>query len=89
MKKTLITILKVAILLAIVIWIAIVFLEFLNVKKGENPKFAVAKTVKTYEDGSNTIYYGLGYKVIKYNRACQATEFGPIFITERENPCKK
>lgn len=56
--------------------------------KGQDPKFCISKLTKEYEDGSNYICTGLGYKMIRYNRSCMpaATEFGPIIIKERD--CK-
>lgn len=47
------------------------------------PLFAVE--VKTYKDGGTKVYYGLGYKVIRYHviDGRQDTDFGTWFIQYR------
>ena len=85
MKKTILTILKILFLLAILIWIILVFVDYFQVKKGEKPTYCLKEQINEYADGSNTICVGLGYKTIYYNREClKATEFGPFFIQERQ-----
>ncbi len=85
MKKTIITILKIAILVILFIWIVIVFTDYFRVRQSKDPLFCIKKETKSYNDGSNTICHGLGYKMIKYDREClKATEFGPFIIKERQ-----
>lgn len=58
--------------IAIIISIDIVSVSLYNKK----PYFAIC--MKTYNDGGTKVYYGLGYKVIKYNqkKGRQDTEIG-------------
>lgn len=85
MKKVIITILKVLILLILFLWIVLVFVDYFRVRNNNNPLFCLSEETKTYEDGSNYICNGLGYKMIRYNRTClSATEFGPFIIKERQ-----
>ena len=84
MKKIIITVLKVIILVFLFAWIVIVFTDFFRVKGGKDPMFCISEETKTYNDGTNYICHGLGYKMIKYTRSClTATEFGPFIIKER------
>ena len=86
MKKVLTVIFKILILLAIVSWVIVVCYDFFQVKKEKNPKFCIYETVHKYDDGETYECVGLGYKVYKYRRyTLTATEFGPIFISERQN----
>ena len=86
MKKGLIFCLKILVLVAIVVWVIIVCYDFFQVKNQKDPKFCIYETVHKYDDGSTYECVGLGYKVYKYRRtALTATEFGPIFIGERQN----
>ena len=85
MKKTIFLILKITILVILFAWIIIVFTDYFRVRQGNNPMFCLSEETKQYEDGSNYICTGLGYKMIKYNRTClSATEFGPFIIKERQ-----
>ena len=85
MKKTFFTILKVVVLILILLWIVMVFVDYFKVKNGGRPTVCLSEQIKEYEDGSNTICYGFGYKTIFYNRTClKATEFGPFIIKERQ-----
>lgn len=85
MKKTILFILKIAVLVILFAWIIIVFVDYFRVRQGNNPMFCLSEEIKEYEDGSNYICKGLGYKMIKYNRTClAATEFGPFIIKERQ-----
>ncbi len=84
MKKTVITVIKVAVLAFIFLWIVMVFTDYFRVRQSKNPMFCFSENEKEYDDG--TVYFcnGLGYKMIRYNRECLgATEFGPFFIKER------
>ena len=84
MKKTLILILKIAILLFLFFWIVMVFTDYFRVRQNKNPMFCISKVEHEYDDGNTYICTGLGYKMIRYNRDClAATEFGPFLIKER------
>ncbi len=85
MKKTIVTILKVAILIILFAWIVIVFTDYFRVRQSKDPMFCLSEETHDYADGSNYICHGLGYKMIRYNRTClAATEFGPFIIKERQ-----
>lgn len=85
MKKTIMTILKIMILIILFAWIVIVFTDYFRVRQSKDPMFCIKEETKEYADGTNTICHGLGYKMIKYNREClKATEFGPFIIKERQ-----
>ena len=84
MKKNLIFSLKIAIIVCMFGWIVIVFTDYFRVRQNKEPLFCIHKVEQPYEDGTNTICTGLGYKAIKYNRDClNASEFGPFIIKER------
>ena len=51
----------------IIVLICIIAIDILAVKKFNAGPFFVIET-KTYDDGGTKEYYGLGYKVIKYNQ---------------------
>lgn len=79
------TILKVLILFILFMWIILVFVDYFRVRNNNDPLFCLSKKTITYEDGTNFICNGLGYKMIRYNREClKATEFGPFIIKERQ-----
>ena len=85
MKNKIMVVLKVLILIILFIWIVIVFSDYFRVRQGKEPMFCISNSVKDYTDGSTSICTGIGYKAIKYERAClNATEFGPFFISERQ-----
>ncbi len=85
MKKAFPIIVKSLVLLLILAWIILVFVDYFQVKNGKKPFYCLKEQTVEYADGSNTICVGLGYKTIYYNRAClKATEFGPFFIQERK-----
>ncbi len=76
---------KILILLILFLWIVLVFVDYFRVRNNQDPLFCLSKETNTYEDGSNSICNGLGYKMIRYNREClKATEFGPFIIKERQ-----
>ena len=86
MKNGLKTFLKIMVLILLATWVVIVCYDFFRVKDEKKPKFCVYETVHKYDDGQTYECVGLGYKVFKYKRtALTATEFGPIFISERQN----
>ena len=51
----------------IIVLISMISIDVVSVKKfAKGPFFAIP--LKTYKDGGTKVYYGLGYKVIKYNQ---------------------
>lgn len=86
MKRVIITSIKVLIILIIVAWISIIFVDYFKAKDDKAPKFCISEETKTYDDGTVYICTGIGYKVINYNRkSISAVEFGPFFIKERNS----
>ncbi len=84
MKRTVTTILKLLVIALIIAWIGIIFVDYFNVTKGDEPKFCIKEEVKTYDDGTVYSCLGLGYKVYRYERlSINAVEFGPFFIKEK------
>lgn len=84
-KKIIITILKVLILFILFGWVVLVFTDYFRVTSGKDPLFCISEKTTNYPDGANYTCTGLGYKMIRYNRACMsATEFGPFLIKERQ-----
>ena len=56
-----------AIFLLILVLIIITVVDIVSVSKyNQGPYFAI--NTKTYKDGGTKVYYGIGYKVIKYNQ---------------------
>ena len=86
MKKVLTIFLKIMVLVCLVVWVSIVCYDFFKVKAEKYPKFCLSEYTHHYDDGITYECVGLGYKVFKYKRfSITATEFGPIFISERQN----
>lgn len=86
MKKGLIIALKVVVLIAFVIWVCIVFVDYFKTRNDKMPIFCIKETTYNYDDGHTYECVGLGYKMYKYERdSITATEFGPIFIEQRNN----
>ena len=83
MKRIIETILKVVIIVLIVAWVAIVFIDFFRSKSEKNPYFCIKTQTKVYDDGTTYECIGLGYKMYRYNRSFNAVEFGPFYIKER------
>lgn len=86
MKKTLGIIFKVLLLVLIVMYASIIFLEY-NRYNNDLPMLLVLKEeTLTYDDGHVYIYYGPGYKSIIYERdSLHGKEFGHIFINVRDS----
>lgn len=62
-----------------------VFTDYFRVTQNKDPMFCISEKTVEYEDGSNYICTGLGYRAIRYSRSClAATEFGPFLIQERQ-----
>lgn len=73
---------KVLLILAIVVWLTIVFIDFFRTKSEKDPLFCLKTQIKKYPDGETFECIGLGYKMYRYNRSFSAVEFGPFFIKE-------
>lgn len=82
MKRIIENIVKVLVILLIIAWIVIIFIDYFRVGQGKNPKFCLTEEVIKYEDGETYKCVGLGYKMFRYNRKCSGIEFGPFFIKE-------
>ena len=86
MKKGIIFLLKILILVLITVWVVIVCIDYFRTKDEKAPKFCLYETTHNYQDGITYECVGFGYKVYKYKRlSITATEFGPVFIKERQN----
>ena len=85
MKKIIVNSIKVFIILLIIVWIVIIFVDYFKAKDGDNLRFCIKEELKTYDDGTVYICTGLGYKAYRYERkSISAVEFGPFFIQERQ-----
>ena len=86
MKKIISIIFKVLVILAIIAWVGIIFVDYFKATSTGEPIFCIKEETKNYNDGSVYICTGLGYKMIRYDRkSISAVEFGPFFIQERNN----
>lgn len=84
MKKGLIFALKIMVLVAFVVWVCVVFVDYFKTRNDKMPVFCIKETTYNYDDGKTYECVGLGYKMYKYERdSITATEFGPIFIKQR------
>ncbi len=85
MKKIFVLILKIIILVALVVWVSIVFCDYFRTRNDKKPYFCLSEKNYSYDDGTTYECVGLGYKMYKYNRkSIKATEFGPIIIQQRK-----
>lgn len=84
-KSVVLRIINIALWVLLLAWMALVILDFINIKNNKDPKYCWFNNKTTeYSDGSVTECSGIGYKVIKYNRASyNAIEFGPFWIKDR------
>ena len=92
MKRIIENILKVLVILLIVAWVVIVFIDFFRTTENKNPKFCIKTQVKNYPDGTTFECIGLGYEMYRYNRVCGSVRFGPFFIKEyltKEELCQE
>lgn len=86
MKKIIVNIFKVMVILLVIAWIAIIFIDYFNVTNDKEPQFCIKEETKTYDDGTVYSCTGLGYKLFRYDRkSISAVEFGPFFIQERQS----
>ena len=85
MRKTLGIIFKALLVGLVISWMGLIMVESYRYKKDLPMLVVLNKDVKNYEDGNVTIYYGLGYKKIEYQRtSIYGKEFGHIFIRVRD-----
>lgn len=62
------------------IWMAFCVTDFILVKTNNKPIFCAFDKVKEYDDGKVTTCYGLGYKVLDYDRQkFSALDFAPLW----------
>lgn len=80
-------IIKIIILVLIISWIALFFVDYFKARKGISPTFCLKEETKTYDDGTVYSCTSFGYKMYKYNRTSvnASIEFGPFFLKERGN----
>ena len=77
---------RVLVLVLVVVWIGIVFIDYFNTRNDKPLKFCLSEKTHKYADGKTYECVGLGYRMFKYDRkAITAKEFGPIFIKERQS----
>lgn len=90
MKRIIENIVKVLIILLVVAWIVIIFIDFFRTRSEKNPMFCISENIKSYDDGETYECIGLGYKMYRYNRKCSGIQFGPFFLKELtgEEICK-
>ncbi len=82
MKRKIEIVLKVLMILLIIAWITIIFVDFFRTKSEKNPMFCISEKTIKYNDGETYECVGLGYKMYRYNRACSGIQFGPFFMKE-------
>lgn len=86
MKKTLGIIFKVLIITLVLMWIALIIIEYIRYQDNEPMLVVLKEETLSYQDGHVYIYYGLGYKAITYERtSIYGKEFGHIFINVRDS----
>jgi len=85
MKKIVVTTLKIMVIVLIVAWIAMIFVDYFKARSEKPMLFCIKEETKVYDDGTVYSCTGLGYKMYKYDRkSISAVEFGPFFIKERK-----
>ena len=82
MKRIIENIVKVLIILLLIAWIAIIFIDWYRTTQGKNPMFCISEKTTQYADGETYKCVGIGYKMFRYNRTCAAVNFGPFFLKE-------
>lgn len=86
MKKTLGILFKVLLVTVVAVWIGLIFVEYFRYQSDEPMLVVLKEDTLTYDDGHVYVYWGLGYKAIKYNRtSLYGKEFGHLFIKVRES----
>lgn len=82
MKRIIENVVKVLIILLVISWIVIIFIDFFRTRAGKDPVYCISEDVIKHEDGETYKCVGLGYKMYRYNRTCSGVQFGPFFIKE-------
>ncbi len=84
-KSTIRTIIKIIILVVIIAWIGLFFIDYFRARNKQTPLICLKEETKEYEDGTVYSCTSLGYKMYVYNRKSisASMEFGPLFIKER------
>lgn len=86
-KKTKLTKILNIVFYTLIILMIMVTIDIISVSRyNKGPYFAIK--VATYKDGGTKIYYGIGYKVIKYNQlqGRRDTELGTWFMPYNTEP---
>ena len=78
-------IIKAIVLLLIIAWIGLFFVDYFRAREEKSPMICLTEETKNYDDGTVYSCTSLGYKMYKYNRSSIPTsvEFGPFFLKER------
>lgn len=65
--------------------LAIWVIDFIQVRRGKEPKFCIKEVTHEYDDGTVDECVGFGYKIYNYNRESLPTgvDFAPIFVKQR------
>ena len=84
MRRLIENILKVLLVILLIGWVAMVFVDYFRNGDGKDPLFCLKSETKEYYDGEVYICTGLGYKSFRYERKCKTgTAFGPFFTKEK------
>lgn len=85
MRRVIENIIKVLVIILLVGWVTIVFVDYFRNLDGKDPMFCLKETTNKYPDGEVYICTGLGYKAFRYERKdLNGTGFGPFFIKEQQ-----
>ena len=83
-KSTFSKVMNVILWIVLLLWMAIVLIDFYNVNKKNDPLFCLDKGTTEYKDGNVEWCLGAGYKIYRYKRDCYtAIEFGPFWSKDR------
>ena len=84
MRRIVENIIKILLILILIGWVTIVFVDYFRNVDGKDPMFCLKENTKTYSDGEVYTCTGLGYKAFRYERKCiGGTAFGPFFTKEK------
>lgn len=84
MNKNVKLVLKIVLMAILLAWTFIIFFDYYRTRIDKKPVFCLKEETYKYDDGEVYECIGAGYKMYSYNRdSIKATEFGPIFITQR------
>ena len=78
-------IIKVILLSIIFIWTICFLIDYIRVRRNNEPIFCIKENIKEYDDGTVYECVGMGYKTYKYDRTSIpiTVQFGPFFLKER------